>query len=212
MSMAAHLAATEYFDFTHPDIQAFSRKVSGSTPVEQAISIYYLVRDEIVYNPYTLKDGLPSLKASYCLQNNQAYCIPKAALMVAMCRLHGIPARLGLADVINHLSTPALIEWLGTDYFALHGYAEVWLNGQWVKATPVFNKELCARFNVEPLSFDGQHEAILQSATKDGSKHMEYVKYHGYFDEMPVEFIQETAAKVYPHFADIFATDNRMAR
>ncbi|WP_027252418.1 transglutaminase-like domain-containing protein [Photobacterium halotolerans] len=202
--MEDQLSATHYFDFHHPAIQSFSRQVTGNTAAEKAISIYYLVRDEIVYNPYTLQDGLPSLKASYCLEKNQAYCIPKAALMVALCRQHGIPARLGLADVINHLSTPALVEWLGTDYFALHGYAEIWLNQGWVKVTPVFDRALCEKFNVEPLEFDGKHDAILHSATKDGSQHMEYVKYHGCFDDMPIEFIRKIASEAYPKFADLF--------
>ncbi|QUJ68616.1 transglutaminase domain-containing protein [Photobacterium sp. GJ3] len=206
--MDAYLKETAYFDFHHPDIEAFNHKVTARSLKDKAIQIYYLVRDEIVYNPYTLQDGLPSLKASYCLQNYQAYCIPKASLMVALCRLNGIPARLGLADVINHLSTPALVEWLGTDYFALHGYAEIFLKGRWIKVTPVFHQALCDKFNVAALEFDGEHDAILHSATKDGSKHMEYVKYHGYFDDMPVEFIQETAVEVYPRFAAIFHIDD----
>lgn len=206
--MEDYLTATPFFNFHHPAIQALSQKITGDTDIERAISIYYLVRDNIRYNPYTLRDGMDSLKASYCLQHNQAYCIPKSALMIALCRQQGIPARLGLADVINHLSSTRLVEWLGTDYFAMHGYAEIWLNQKWVKATPVFNKELCDKFNVDPLDFDGIHHSVLQDSARDGSKHMEYVKDHGTFADIPVKLIFDTIAEIYPHFAMQFSRFN----
>ncbi|MGF1834706.1 transglutaminase-like domain-containing protein [Photobacterium sanguinicancri] len=197
--MDMYLKPTEYFDYQNKYIQVFAENVEGTSLTEKAISIYYLVRDTIKYNPYTLKDGVTSLKASYCLENHQAYCIPKSALMIALCRYHGIPARLGLADVINHLSSPKLIEWLKTDYFAMHGYVEVYLEGKWVKATPVFDQELCTKFGVYPLDFDGKSDSILQANTTDGKKHMEYVKQHGTFEDMPVALILQTVKKVYPH-------------
>lgn len=201
-----YLKPTEYFDYQNKYIQEFAANIKGTSLTEKAVSIYYLVRDSVKYNPYTLKDGVASLKASYCLENHQAYCIPKSALMIALCRYHGIPARLGLADVINHLSSPKLIEWLKTDYFAMHGYVEVYLEGKWVKATPVFDRELCAKFGVSPLDFDGRADSILQANTKDGKKHMEYVKQHGTFSDMPVSLILKTVAEVYPHLHHEFTT------
>ncbi|WP_204375180.1 hypothetical protein [Photobacterium swingsii] len=77
--MEAYLQATPYFDYQNPLIEQLSRQVSGANDREKAVSIYYLVRDGIKYNPYTLKDGLGSLKASYCLEHHQAFCIPKSA-------------------------------------------------------------------------------------------------------------------------------------
>ncbi|MEZ8742444.1 transglutaminase family protein [Photobacterium swingsii] len=204
--MEAYLQATPYFDYQNPLIEQLSRQVSGANDREKAVSIYYLVRDGIKYNPYTLKDGLGSLKASYCLENHQAFCIPKSALMVALCRKHEIPARIGLADVINHLSSPKLIEWLRTDYFAMHGYADVYIEGKWIKATPVFDQDLCTKFGVHPLDFDGKSDAILQANTADGKKHMEYVKQHGTFDDMPIALILQTVEAVYPHLLQDFAT------
>lgn len=202
--MEEYLQPTPYFDFQHPKIQALAAKVTGKNDREKAVSIYYLVRDAIKYNPYTLQDGLESLKASYCLKEQQAFCIPKSALMVALCRLKGIPARIGLADVINHLSSPKLIEWLRTEYFAMHGYAEVYIEGKWVKATPVFDQAMCEKFNVAPLGFDGRDDAILQPMTQDGLKHMEYVKQHGSFADMPISLILKTVADVYPHIHQTF--------
>src|SRR5574341_322846 len=64
----------------------------------------------------------------------------------AVARVVGIPARVGYADVRNHLSTPKLRELVGGDLFVWHGYAELHLEGRWVKATPAFNLTLCERF------------------------------------------------------------------
>ena len=199
--MKAYLAATTFLDFDHPNVIAYASRVTGVTPKEKAISIYYLVRDSIRYNAYTVKDGIPSLKASYAATTGQAYCIPKAALMTALCRYFGIPAKIGFADVKNHLSDKKMLEWLRTDYFAMHGYSEIYLNEQWIKCTPIFNKALCEKFNVEPLEFDGENDAIFQNFTKDGAKYMEYLKNHGSFADMPVEYIFQTFHQYYPHFS-----------
>ena len=53
--------------------------------------------------------------------------------------MHGIAARLGFADVRNHLTSERLRRTMGTDLFIFHGYTEIWLDGRWVKATPAFN-------------------------------------------------------------------------
>jgi len=196
--MDKNLAETVFFDFSHPVIQDFAKHVTGDSVKEKAVSIYYLVRDSIRYNPYSVKHGIKSLKASHGLELGETYCIPKAGLMVALCRYFKIPARLGLADVRNHISSDKFIEMIGTDYFAMHGYAEVSLGDKWIKTTPVFNKELCEKFNVEPLDWDGETDAIFQEFTKDGKKHMEYLVDHGTFDDVPVEFILMNFKKHYP--------------
>ncbi|MDH5432408.1 MAG: transglutaminase-like domain-containing protein [Gammaproteobacteria bacterium] len=198
------LNPTDYLDYNHEAVQAYAAKVSGKNQKEQAVSIYYLVRDGIKYNPYTAGTGTNSLKASFAASHDEAYCIPKSALMVALCRSFGIPSKIGFADVINHLSTEKFTEMMGTDYFTMHGYAEIYLDDKWVKATPVFNETLCHRFDVEPLDFDGENDAIFHQFTKGGKKHMEYVVDHGSFDDMPVEYIHQNFTKHYPHLIDYF--------
>ena len=42
-----------------------------------------------------------------------------------------------------------------TDVFIWHGDTDIWLDGAWRKATPAFNVELCERFGLHPLEFDG---------------------------------------------------------
>src|SRR3546814_12968820 len=93
-----------------------------------------------------------TLRGSYALACGESYCVPKATLLAACARHCGIPARIGLADVRNHLSTARLLELLKSDVFAMHGYTELYLNERWVKATPALNQGLCTLFDVAPLS------------------------------------------------------------
>lgn len=73
----------------------------------------------------------------------------------------------------------------GTDLFVYHGYSELRLNDRWVKATPAFNAELCARFGVPPIDFDGHSDALLHAHDGEGSKHMEYLNDRGWYHDLP---------------------------
>ncbi len=151
--MQAYLTSSPFFDYDDVGIQQFSDKLVdvGMSDVEKAVVLYYGVRDDIAYNPYVFDPASEAFKASACLEQGQSYCIPKAILLGALCRLNGIPARLGLADVRNHLSSPALIEWLQSDVFVMHGYIEMYLSGQWVKAglrCQVMQANGCGSFGV----------------------------------------------------------------
>lgn len=200
-----YLKPTFYFDYDAPEVKAFADRVLGSEALSQkemAIRLYNAVRDEITYNPYVFKTDPKSLSASYCLNDGVSYCIPKAVLLGAVCRYKDIPARLGLADVKNHLSSPQLIEFLRNDVFVMHGFIELYLEGKWVKATPAFNLSLCEKMGVEVLDFNGEDDSIFQEFNDDGDKHMEYLADHGTFDDVPMDFIAMSVAKAYPHLAD----------
>jgi len=120
-------------------------------------------------------------------------------LLTAAARAAGIPARLGFADVRNHLQTTTLRARMGgTDVFVYHGYSELQLNNRWVKATPAFNAELCARFGTAPLHFDGTHDALLHEFTGDGRRHMEYLVERGVFADLPFERIFADLTDLYP--------------
>jgi hypothetical protein len=74
----------------------------------------------------------------------------------------------------------------GSDLFVFHGYSSLYIDGRWVKATPAFNGELCARFGVPPVEFDGENDALMHAYTADGTQHMEYVRDRGVFDDLPL--------------------------
>ncbi|MCP4413338.1 MAG: transglutaminase domain-containing protein [Gammaproteobacteria bacterium] len=200
--MNKYLKETYFFDYTNPEIKAFADKVvpeKNLGDVEVAVRLYYAVRDGTHYNPYIFSLVPETLTASYCLKSSQSYCIPKSGLLVALARYKGIPARLGLADVKNHISSQKLIEYLKNDIFVMHGYAELYLDGHWVKATPVFDARLCEKIEVETLEFDGRKNALFQQYNLAGKRAMEYVSDYGCFDDIPIDFISNSAKKAYPH-------------
>ncbi|KAF0164356.1 MAG: transglutaminase [Rhodocyclaceae bacterium] len=201
----AWLAATEFIDHEHPAIREFvaSGVGAGSTPKEQALSLYYAVRDGIRYDPYSFRMERAAMRASTAVVRRVGYCVPKALVYAACLRAIGIPARPGFADVKNHLSTEKLTRLMGTDIFAWHGYVSLWLDGKWVKATPAFNLEMCQRFGVLPLDFDGEHDSQMHPYNSSNQRHMEYVKQRGEFDDLPYEELVADMHRMYPQLVSI---------
>jgi transglutaminase-like putative cysteine protease len=197
--MKEFLAPGRYIDSDHPAVVAFSRQhVSGDAPLARAVSLYYAVRDGIRYNPFLDFSKDTAYQASHCIIAGEGFCIGKAALLAACARADGIPARVGFADVRNHLTTPALRERMGSDEFVYHGYTELHLEGRWVKATPAFNVELCRRFKVKPLEFDGREDSIFHPFDEDNRRHMEYLRDRGTHADVPVAEITRVFRETYP--------------
>ncbi|MDX5373242.1 MAG: transglutaminase family protein [Pseudomonadaceae bacterium] len=209
--MQPSLLPSRFVDSDHPRVVEFAERWRGSSrdPREQAVSLYRAVRDEIRYNPYVFSADHETLKASHALAAGESYCVPKALLLAACARHCGIPARIGLADVRNHLSTPRLIEMLRSEVFAMHGYTELFLEGRWVKATPAFNLALCRLFKVAPLEFDGRSDSVFHPFNAEGERYMEYLVDHGQFDDLPVELFFAHLRRCYPH---LFEADSPFLR
>jgi transglutaminase-like putative cysteine protease len=185
-------------DSDHPAVMALAAKAQGTTDRERATSLYLLVRDGFRYDPYRIDMTEHGMRASTVIANGYGWCVPKAALLAAVARAAGIPARVGYADVRNHLSTQRLRDKLKTDLFVWHGYTELWIDGRWLKATPAFNIELCERFGIVPLDFDGTADSIYHPFDTSGRRHMEYVNERGTFDDVPLARIAEGFAQTYP--------------
>jgi transglutaminase-like putative cysteine protease len=194
------LESAEYVDSAAPGIVAFARRICEGAPddVTKAVRLYYAIRDGIVYTPYCDFKAPETFRASACLERGSGFCVAKSALLAAAARASGIPARMGFADVRNHLATPRLRRLMGTDVFYYHGYAELFLGGRWVKATPVFDRTLCERFGVRPLDFDGREDSLFHPHDAAGRRHMEYVRDRGPFADVPVDLILETFSRCYP--------------
>jgi transglutaminase-like putative cysteine protease len=199
-SQAAALAPTWFLDWEHPAVASFTEAAIGDAvgAREQAARLFAAIRDGIWYDPYTASLDPEDFRASRIVSMERTWCVPKAVLLTACARSVGIPARLGFADVRNHLQTGALRERMGSDLFVYHGYSALLIDELWVKATPAFNRELCARFGVAPIEFDGQTDALLHPFTGDGSRHMEYVRDHGCFDDLPLDDIASALRAAYP--------------
>ena len=174
--------------------------------MERAVALYYAVRDEITYTPYCDFRSLETYRASGCLARGAGFCVGKAALLAASARAAGIPARVAFADVRNHLASERLKKLMSTDVFYYHGYAELHLDGRWVKATAVFDRGLCERFGVRPLEFDGREDSLFHAFDTGGRRHMEYLHHHGASVDVPVAAIIETFERHYPNLTAAGAT------
>jgi transglutaminase-like putative cysteine protease len=194
-----YLKPAAYIDSDHAAVVAFAHAhAAGATPRERAVSLYYAVRDGIRYSPFLDFTDVETYRASSVLQRGVGFCVGKSALFAACARAIGIAARIGFADVRNHLTTPRLRERMGSDVFIYHGYAELRLGGRWIKATPVFNRELCERFRVKPLEFNGREDSIFHPFDEEDRRHMEYVNDRGTFEDVPVERIMRDFRAYYP--------------
>jgi transglutaminase-like putative cysteine protease len=202
--MNEYLQPGRFVDSAHPAVKAFAtRHAQGDTPRERAVSLYYAIRDGIRYNPFQNFTLDAAYRASACLEAGDGWCVPKAALLSACARVAGIPARVGYADVKNHLTTPALTAKMGTDLFVFHGFSELYLDGRWVKATPAFNLALCTKFRVKPLEFDGIEDSIFHPFDQDDRRHMEYVRDRGSYADVPVDEIRRVFAETYPRYFNL---------
>jgi transglutaminase-like putative cysteine protease len=199
--MKEFLQSGQYVDSAHPGVVSFSsRHTKGKNDREKAVALYYAVRDVIRYNPFLDFSDPLVFKASAVLEADQGFCVGKASLLAACARAAGIPARVGFADVKNHLTSPRLAETMGSDLFVYHGYTDLYLDGKWVKATPAFNLELCSRFRVKPLEFDGREDSIFHPFDQDNRRHMEYLRDRGTYADVPVDAIQQAFREAYPKF------------
>ncbi|MBV8649867.1 MAG: transglutaminase family protein [Alphaproteobacteria bacterium] len=195
-----YLAPARFIDSDSNAVQAFAARLTegAASPRERARRLFVGVRDEIAYDPYVDFDALDTYRASACLAAGRGYCVAKAVLYAAALRAAGVPARVGFADVRNHLATPRLLKLMGSDVFILHGYASLYLDGSWIKATPTFNLSLCERFGVKPLEFDGVNDTLFHEYDRAGRRHMEYLRDHGTFDDVPIERIIGDMRRAYP--------------
>lgn len=196
-----YLAATELLDFDVPAVAQFVAEAvqDAATPTEKAVRLFHAVRDRIRYDTSSVRLTLAGFRASTVVAEGQAFCIPKAALLVAAARCAGIPAAIGLSDVVNHFSTPKLQQAMGgREVFMHHGWAALYLEGRWLKAVPAFNKELCTLMGVPPTAFDGTQDAVLQQFKADGAVHMEYLRDHGIWSDVPFQRIEADWIAYYP--------------
>lgn len=198
-----YLQAGPHVDSDHPAVRALAQETTNgiSSVRERAVALYYAVRDGFRYDPYAIQAIDRCFTASIVIAVGSGFCISKAALLAATARAAGIPARVGFADVKNHLTSPRLRDLMETDEFVYHGYTELWIDDRWVKATPAFNRTLCDKAGVRPLEFDGQTDSLFHPLDQSGRKHMEYLRDHGSRPDVPVGEILAAWEKFYPKMA-----------
>lgn len=204
MDAASYLTPGKYIDSAAPRVIEYAHEIarSGSDDRERVILLYNAIRDGIVYDPYVDFLDPINYRASAVLAAGRGFCVGKAALLSACARVVGVPARVGYADVRNHMTSPRLHAILKTDLFIWHSYADILLEDQWVKATPAFNKSLCERAGLHALDFDGRSDSLFHPFDRAGRKHMEYVLDRGPFADVPCEQIIADFTACYPALRD----------
>ncbi len=197
-----YLRPNAFVDSDHPLVIEYAeRHRTTASDVDTAVALYYAVRDGFRYNPYQLTIAPEAFRASETVQRTRergGHCIDKALLLAGAARVVGIPSRLHFANVRNHIGTAKLEAMLGTDLLVFHGYAELFLEGKWVAATPAFNRELCEHLKVAPLEWDGRHDSVFQEFSASGAQFMEYVHDYGTFADVPYALMTAEWRKYYP--------------
>lgn len=149
------------------------------TSSERAYSLYYAVRDQINYEIFNVAIDEASLNPARIIESGRGFCLHKAILFASACREAGICSRLLASKVRNHVSSPAISTLVAGDVF-LHWYAEIMIEGVWLKVSPTFNRNLCKLYGFQPLDFDGSSDAINHD-NGDG-RTMEYLGVPYVFD------------------------------
>lgn len=199
MPYEAQLEATYYIDSDHPEIQNTVRRLSEdcAEPAETIQKIYHFVRDQIPYNMYAVAGNQEYYKASKILSMGNGFCVQKAILFTAMARAAGIPSRLVLVAIRNHLTPSDVVQLLGGNVFFPHAYSQFLIDGQWINVAATYDRSLCERLNVPVPDFDGRSDTLLPKADNTGRQFIEYVANYGVFDDLPWQFIQDTIPAYY---------------
>ena len=199
-----YLDPTYFFDFESDLIQEVISEFKGNaiSQKEKAVGLYTKVRDQWKYDPYSITLKPENYRSSHIAAKSSGNCVEKSIVLISCLRAVGVPARLHLGKVKNHIAVERLTEKFGTNELTPHGMVQACIGRKWLKMSPAFNASLCARFNVEPLDFDGENPSFLQQFNREGTQFMEYLDDYGHFEDVPLEFMIRNIKEHYPHIFD----------
>jgi transglutaminase-like putative cysteine protease len=208
------LRATEFLDHDSDTVRDFVARTlpdngAGMTDIERARALYYAVRDGIHYEVYGADLSRHGLQASATIERGMGFCVHKSIVYAAAVRLVGVPSRIYYGDVRNHLASPRLEELMGGKVFCFHSLTTVHLDNKWVRATPVLNKMLCTLYKIKPLDFDGRNDSMYHPYDEDGRRHMEFLRAHGEFDDVPYDLVVNGIRTAHPRLFESHDTTAR---
>ena len=203
--ISIYLQPTEFFDFNKKSVSKKALKITSGlkTEKEKAVALFYWVRDEIKYNMLAyIPNVRANFRASVTLRRMNGFCVSKSILLSSLARAIGIPARIHLVDLINHLISQKVIDWMGTNIMYVHGYSELYLNGKWVKLTPSFDPKTAIKGKFLPMvEFDGENDAVFPKFDIEGNQFGEYLADRGVYVDLPLEEIDKIFEEKYPSYA-----------
>ena len=126
---------TPVFNFDDPRVVEFVENAGcyGEPSLARAVELLHdAVRDTIDYSVFNVPLGA-NLNAADVVQEASGFCLHKSILFVAGCRKLGVPSVLCSDIVTNHVADAAMLKLVGGEEF-LHWYAQIYLNGRWIKS------------------------------------------------------------------------------
>ncbi len=200
-NMEIYLQPTKFFDFNKTKVQQKALEITEGcgSDNEKAKALFYWVRDTIKYNMQLfIPIVVNNFKASKVMQKCQGFCVSKSILLSTLARAVGIPARIHLVDLINHLVSQKVIDFMGTNVMFYHGFSEFYLADKWVKLTPSFDQETAMRGGFLPMvEFDGENDAVFPPYDMNGKKFGEYVGDRGVHADLPLVEIDKVFQEKY---------------
>jgi len=190
---------TTFLDYHSSPVQSFVQAAIGDArePEELARRLYYAVRDGIDYDVYGTDLSEDGLRASSIVRAGRGFCVHKSVLYSAACRAVGIPSRIAVGLVRNHLTSPQLRDVVGGDTF-VHWLASIQLGGRWVRTTPVFNLLLCRLYRIRPLEFDANSDSDAHPFDLEGRHRMEFLTHFGDYDDVAYDELMDLMAAHHP--------------
>ena len=188
-----YLRPTDIIDCDAESIRSKASELTAGmeTTREKAVALYYFVRDAIKHNPFAPIYELERYRASVTLTEGHGFCQHKAILLAALARATGVPARLGFVDIKEHNVSDAFEAYHVGDRILWHGYAELFINGRWVHASPSYDLTTCERKGFVPVDFDGENDAKDSVFDRNGDRHIEHLEDHGHFADLPWDEMQQ---------------------
>ena len=164
-------------DSENPRIRDLARDISRGArgDADRAAKLFAWVRDTVRYIPYAPFAAIGDYEPIHTLARGYGFCTQKSALLVALARAAGIPARFHYADLLNHNMPGRLGLVLGSNRMVYHTYADLMVDGCWLKVTPSFERPLCEKMGWRLVEFDGTSDATLHASDLQGRPHIEYV-------------------------------------
>ncbi|MFW9970557.1 MAG: transglutaminase-like domain-containing protein [Candidatus Odinarchaeota archaeon] len=199
--MSIYLEPTEFLDFNKKRVKETAIEITNGLEEtkEKAIALFYWVQNKIKYNMFTYYPKIKAnLKASVTLRRRNGFCMSKATLLSTFARAVGIPARIHMVDIINHKISKRVVELMGTKAFHCHAYSEIYLDGKWIKATPVFDRETSIKGGFLPIiEFDGGNDALFSPYDEEGNVFVEYIADYGSYADVPIDKIDRIFSEKY---------------
>jgi len=204
--LSIYLQPSEFYDFNKKIVMNKALEITDGlrSQKERAIALFYWVRDEIKYNMALF---VPKVKnyfiASKTIKRREGFCVSKSILLSTLARAVGIPARIHLCDLINHLISQKIIDFMGHNVMYYHGYSEFYLKNRWIKLTPSFDKATALKGGFLPMvEFDGENDAVFPPYDINGNKFGEYIRDRGVYTDLPLDDIDKLFQEKYKMYQD----------